>query len=312
MILLVSNSLDFTTDYIVQQLRARSKPYQRLDIDRLADDHVRLDPVAGTLAVDDGLSPPWNASIDSVEGVLFRAPTYLRESSGSMRSPESLLVAHQWQALARSLVVFDRARWLNHPTATYLAEIKPFQLRKAAELGLAVPHTICTNTRLADDDLSTHRVALKAIDTFYLRTDSHDLFFYTQAIDRAEIDEAQLHAMPVLFQDLLHSKTDIRATIIGQHVYSAAVLESGHGIDGDWRLAKSRASFVEHDLPDHVATKCVSLVRELGLAFGAVDLALHDGRYYFLEVNPTGEWAWLVDHLNFPIAERIADFLCGA
>jgi glutathione synthase/RimK-type ligase-like ATP-grasp enzyme len=33
------------------------------------------------------------------------------------------------------------------------------------------------------------------------------------------------------------------------------------------------------------------------------------GTYYFLEVNPTGQWAWLQDRLGFNISGAIADWL---
>ena len=34
-----------------------------------------------------------------------------------------------------------------------------------------------------------------------------------------------------------------------------------------------------------------------------------DGQYYFLEVNPTGEWGMLQRDLDLPIAENIAETL---
>lgn len=51
------------------------------------------------------------------------------------------------------------------------------------------------------------------------------------------------------------------------------------------------------------------LLKSLGLRFGGIDLAVSDGEYYFLEVNPTGEWAWLVDATALPIDEAIAGAL---
>jgi D-alanine-D-alanine ligase-like ATP-grasp enzyme len=37
-------------------------------------------------------------------------------------------------------------------------------------------------------------------------------------------------------------------------------------------------------------------MRELGLRFGRIDLLANDlnlGKFWFLEVNPNGQWAWL-------------------
>ncbi|MEA2708801.1 MAG: hypothetical protein QOF78_1402, partial [Phycisphaerales bacterium] len=51
MILLVSNSRDFATDYIVAELRRRDVPYSRLDWDLIHKDLVELDPLQPSLRV---------------------------------------------------------------------------------------------------------------------------------------------------------------------------------------------------------------------------------------------------------------------
>jgi glutathione synthase/RimK-type ligase-like ATP-grasp enzyme len=52
------------------------------------------------------------------------------------------------------------------------------------------------------------------------------------------------------------------------------------------------------------------MMKEMGLYIGAIDMIKgKDGQYYFLEVNPQGEWGMLQKELGFPIAERIADNL---
>ncbi len=50
---------------------------------------------------------------------------------------------------------------------------------------------------------------------------------------------------------------------------------------------------------------------ELGLSFGAIDLIESNNGYYFIEVNPTGEWAWLVENAGLKIYEGVVDYLEG-
>ncbi len=54
---------------------------------------------------------------------------------------------------------------------------------------------------------------------------------------------------------------------------------------------------------------CRALVRALNLRFGAIDLVRCDGKVWFLEINPTGEWAWLEHVFGDRIASAIADEL---
>ena len=52
-------------------------------------------------------------------------------------------------------------------------------------------------------------------------------------------------------------------------------------------------------------------MKALNLHFGAVDLVLTpDDQYYFLEINPNGQWLWLEDKLEFPISDKIVEWLC--
>jgi len=53
MILIISNSRDFATDYVIAQLLERRAPYVRIDLDLLADESVCLDPVSPRLTITD-------------------------------------------------------------------------------------------------------------------------------------------------------------------------------------------------------------------------------------------------------------------
>ena len=65
-----------------------------------------------------------------------------------------------------------------------------------------------------------------------------------------------------------------------------------------------------HALPEEIATACQRLMKALNLRFGAVDLVLApNGQYYFLEINPNGQWLWLEDKLGFPITNKIMEWL---
>lgn len=313
MILLVSNSRDFATDFVVAQLRSRNAEYLRIDLDLLHQDRVAFDPRAGLLRIE-GADIQMTVSDDIVTSVLFRAPTHLRESSGDRRAPESQLARHQWAAFARSLMVFEHCRWINHPCATYQAENKPYQLRRAAQLGFSIPKTLVTNSKPEADHAiwsgTSGCAAIKALDSFLVRLASgEDAFCYTQRVAFDEVMPADLKAIPIIIQEFLAPKIDLRVTVVGDHCYAAAVTLDRRGVEGDWRLAKDRVSFEVHQLPDIVHARCVELVRVLGLKFGAIDLALVEGDYYFIEINPTGEWAWLVTQCRFPIDSAIAEEL---
>lgn len=312
MILLLSNSTDLATDLVVAELIRRERSYHRIDSDLIHNDEVILDPIARVLEIRTRGRNIFVAA-DEVESLLFRAPTYLRESSAGRHTPEELLQRHQWTAFIRSLMVFDNAVWVNHPARVYVAENKPYQLMCAARSGFEVPPTrIANNVPPAELPVwnAGYRVAIKALDSFLLRVEDTDAFFYTRDVSREELGEGTLQSIPVILQRLLEPKIDIRVTVVDEMCFPIAVTRNGAGIVGDWRLQKLDATFSPCDLPASVQEACAALMRSLHLEFGAIDLALVNGVYYFLEINPTGEWAWLVESAGMRIDEALVNRLC--
>lgn len=52
------------------------------------------------------------------------------------------------------------------------------------------------------------------------------------------------------------------------------------------------------------------MVSGLGLTYGAIDL-IEDEQdvFWFLECNPNGQWAWIEQRTQLPIASAIVDWL---
>ena len=234
-------------------------------------------------------------------------------SSGGFasRTPtEEQFARAQWAAFLRNLMVFDMARWVNHPTRTYEAEHKMIQLRAAFELGFDIPATYCLNSDdFLDNRLNGSLVAIKGLDTVLVRMETTESFGYTNLLLRRELEEAELSGAPLVAQQALTDKLDLRVTVVEDHWWCASATDGGSRIAGDWRLKKSNVVFSEFTLPQAVGARCIELTRRLGLSFAAIDLALSDDRFFFLEVNPTGEWAWLQEEAQFPIASKLAELL---
>lgn len=290
-------------DAVIQALSSRETAYLRLDLDLLTEDQVLLDPVAPSLT---HVLPTGEAhEVKEPTAIFFRAPTHLRESSGHRYPPEELLRRHQWAAFGRSLMVFTDARWVNHPMFTYAAENKPLQLKIADSVGFAVPPTAISNylpPRFATDE----RIAAKALDSFLIRQGDEDLFFYTIGLRPDEVSLKTTRAMPLIFQQYLEPKIDVRVTVVGNRCF---VAETPHEVSGDWRLQKERLQFRQGDCPETLRSMCLDLMGRLRLRYGAIDLAKTKDGYWFLEINPTGEWAWLDDLFEGAIASAIVDEL---
>jgi hypothetical protein len=77
----------------------------------------------------------------------------------------------------------------------------------------------------------------------------------------------------------------------------------------DWRADHDRLTHTKIDIPDAVASGMSEVMRHFGLVYRAWDFAVRpDGRWFALEVNPNGQWAWDHPHRN-NIADALADEL---
>jgi len=307
-ILILSNSNDFSTDHVCYQLHSLGASYLRLNRDELDHCEVRLLPTLPQLRVrrDDA-----SYCVDSrkLKSIYFRAPVFLRDVYQPNIDLLEQLKRTQWASFIRNLTVFDKCLWINSPQATYAAEMKALQLCKAHGIGLKVPQTEIGNSvpySLAE----CNTVAVKSIDAAVVNKDGQQGFIYTNFYEFEELSRCSMREVPTIFQKALIPKVDLRVTIIGDTVYAAEITNSEEGVSGDWRLEMNvNLKYKPVELPEQISHKCKALLRELDLVFGGIDLIRYKNEYYFVEVNPTGEWAWLMPQTGFDIDETIAKSL---
>lgn len=308
--LILSNKFDFASDYIAAELKKREIPYIRLNQEDLPKIEINLFPAEPKL-VGNFKNLKFEIKNKTLKSIFFRRPVFLRDNYNPNLTPNEQLSRTQWAAFNRALTVFTKCKWVNHPRSTYVAENKPFQLYIAQSIGFKIPKSLVTNTdaQISTYFLSQKKLVIKSLDSALLKIDDKEAFVYTNLLSMSEVNRETLAISPAIFQTYLSNKVDIRVTVVKDKVFSVYIKCNGKGINGDWRLMKDKAEYIPVDLPHYINDMCIKLVKNLKLYFGAIDLAEVEGEYYFLEINPTGEWAWLVNKLNLPIDIAITDLL---
>ena len=304
--LIISSSIDYSPDLICSELERRGCHYLRINRDFFYQYRIVYDLEKRTIHLYVDNKEYWIKDT-SLISVYFRAPVFNRYSKNL--SLEEQLRRSQWSSFIRNLIVFDKAKWINHPVATYRAENKVYQLMQAEKLGLSIPHTYVGNN-FPDSIEDDKKYIVKALDTPIFYDEGQEMFTYSTEIYGRELKAASLRDAPIIIQDFLSPKTDLRVTFIGNKIFPVSIQYDGKGIDGDWRRKnKDGLSYIPTSIPKDIEDKLFCLMGELGLIFGGIDLAYCNGRYYFIEVNPTGEWGWLVRAAGFEINKAIVDEL---
>jgi hypothetical protein len=304
-VLLLTSELDFATDKVCLELALLGVRFLRLNREQLSDCQIVLNPLSAEMTLRH--RDLFYCVGPKLRSIWWRQGTFDRNLGASGTTIEEQLSRTQWGAFMRSMMVFENVRWINNPAQVYRAETKAVQLNEAIKIGFDVPLTVMTN-ELGPNlrNLMSEPVALKSIDTLLLREGGDQLFGYTTLTRWFDIADEDLRTAPVTIQAALEKKLDLRVTLIGDSLWCVSIKKFNQGIEGDWRLTlKKDLQIDDYALPPTVSIMCRSLLDRLGLRFGAIDLALADGKYWFIEINPTGEWGWL-DRPERPVASSIA------
>jgi glutathione synthase/RimK-type ligase-like ATP-grasp enzyme len=310
-ILLVTNKRDLTTDFIVMELRRRGRAFHRLNTEDLPQASVRFNPRAGGgWAID---TSDLDLRLENVGAAYYRRPG-APEPAGARDEATAKYLADEWSAVTKALWNALEGRWLSSPFAILRAEDKPRQLAMASALGLDVPETLISNDFAAASAFVAEGGAIgKPLrHSLIERGDAGEVLFTARLDPLKAMDQTAVSLAPVIYQREVRKAYDVRATVIGDRVFAAAIHSQDHDeTEVDWRSGTRldlRHEAIE--LPANIIDKCRALTQKLDLRYGAIDLiADQDGRYWFLEINPNGQWAWIERRTGLPLASAIVDEL---
>lgn len=310
MILLVTNERDLTTDYIVLELQRRQISFVRLNTETVSSGVLSFTPAHG-----------WcfrgrDASVNfaTVAAAYYRRPGSPRAVGSFLNQFDRRYCESEWNATLAAALSSLQGKWLNSPQAIANAENKPRQLNAAVAAGFAIPETLLTNCfEDAQAFVADGPTVCKPIRTALIGEANDERVIFTTRISNLDRNAADSVACcPVILQREVKKYCDIRATVVGRQVFAAEIHSQGREeTETDWR----KGSHIDlphriHELPSEVSDRCIAITRTMGLNFGAVDLVLDlSGQYWFLEINPNGQWAWIENRTGLHIARAIVEEL---
>lgn len=319
-VIAVTHSQDGVASFVLDELSRRGAATLRYDTDRFPHEvGLRRWMGGGRASTELGVDNRWTrvAPEDAVWWRRLRVQSALDPEVGAQMInasiEESRIALFSWVGAHPGLVV-DRPRLVR------AAREKMLQLTLAAQVGLDVLPTLVTNDPEAVRafwDEQGGELITKMEHAFAIEQGDQMGLVHTSRVRSEDLDALDgLSACPMTFQRRVQTVREYRATVVGPRVLTG-VLDYGAGDYGtDWRLASLSDQGVARAwklgaLPAAVEACLLALMDRLGLCYGAADL-LEDaeGRYWFLEVNPSGEWGWL-NSAGLPIASALADLLCG-
>ncbi|HET9552199.1 MAG TPA: alpha-L-glutamate ligase [Anaeromyxobacteraceae bacterium] len=203
------------------------------------------------------------------------------------------------------------AGWVNDPWLDERASHKPAQLAAAEAAGLDVPPTLVTSdpddARAFLEELRDRPVVNKPLKA------TEATFRPTQLVgerDRRRLGD--LRFGPAILQGYVPG-VDVRVTAVGGRLFAASIDARATTSPHDFRQALASARVEPCDLPRQVEEGLRGLMRRLGLRYAAIDLRRdEEGRHFFLEANPAGQWLFVEARTGQPITLAVAESLVEA
>ncbi|GCD36180.1 ATP-grasp ribosomal peptide maturase [Streptomyces chrestomyceticus JCM 4735] len=305
-VLVVTGRDDPTADLVIGELHGRGVPVVRLD----AGDFphalslaatIGSDGIAGTLT-----TPSRVADLRAVRSLYYRRPSGFSFPHLAEQDARFAVMQARY-GLGGVLASLPGCRYVNHPHRIGDAEFKPSGLAAAASCGFRLPPTLITSDpEAARAFIGEHgSVIYKPLSAPLYRVDGVSCTVAVGEVAVEEIDDA-VAGTAHLFQQRVEKVADIRVTVIGAHAFCVR-------IDSDlldWRTDYDTLTYTVVRPAPGIRRSLSAYLDHFRLNFGAFDFAVDRwGRWWFLECNPSGQWAWLEPETGLPMVAAMADLL---
>jgi len=330
MIIIFSEKKDYSTNKVIDWLIYWNQKYKRYN--GLAEDEVEIDfnkAMFSAQIEDDNAS--LNISIEGqsisngIKSVWFRRPNkgvddfyrpILKNNSGIPRVVfNSLLKSHF--TIFKDLLVQFYLQFKNLGSYSITGLNKPKVLLLASKHGLNIPKTLITNStnelrRFFESN--NQKIICKPLyeGMFYFQKNKNYGFGEgTNLIEDINVFGEKF--APSLFQECIKKEYEIRIVFLNNNLYSMCIFSQNNTktmIDFRNYDEKKPNRMIPYLLVDSEAQKIRNLMADIGLNMGSIDLIkAQNGKYYFLEINPVGQYDFVSYHCNYHIHREIAEFL---
>lgn len=304
MILILSKEIDQSTDEVISWLLSQGKDVLRMNNE---DDLSKLDVYLGqdlSRVLVNGFD------ISSFDAVWVR--------KGQLPSFPILDSIQQSEFSILKEYVLSFVESQNCTVGSILGELghnKVLDLHLARSIGLMIPETYVTTSKreLVSILNAKKRIIIKPLkDCYRIEGDENVLSLDIFVLEKEMLDSIEDVFFPTLIQEYLLSKFEVRVFAFKDRIFSTAIfVDSGRRTSVSGKVVdRSKLNrMVSIKLPVQVLDKIRKMLNLKGLSSASVDLIYSQGHYFFLEINPVGQFDWISKSCNFYIEKYISENL---
>lgn len=188
-------------------------------------------------------------------------------------------------------------------------------LQEAIKVGLKIPTTFIIDNKKDLLKVSKNSPLITKVLTsscvFSFNNESG--IIYTTNIDDNLIKRLPDYFFPTLFQKKIDKKYEIRSFLLKNKFWSMAIFsQSDKQTEVDYRKYNLERPnrMVSFNLPSNIEKKILKLFKILKFESGSIDFIVSTANeFFFLEINPIGQFGVLSKTCNYSIEKSIAKYL---
>ncbi|MDR6548527.1 ATP-GRASP peptide maturase of grasp-with-spasm system [Chryseobacterium rhizosphaerae] len=300
MILIISDNNDISTTEVIKWLLVMGKKFIRVHEDEIFEIKIRekrifLESTSNHFFLDEIHSVWYRRG-----GLNFKRLRYKNEAINiNMNEAQHWLEDYVKKKL-------ESIKHINKESNSLVNKL--LVLEEAEKVGLDVPsYFLSENT----DDVIFGKTIVKTLagnpmlESFY--KDSNGMMF-TTIVEEPENE----NFFPTFFQEKIEKDFEIRTFYLNGKCWSIGIFsQNDEQTKVDFRNYnyEKRNKNVRYTLPKEIEEKIHHLMQKLDLNCGSLDFMKSGDQYYFLEVNPIGQFGYLSGICNYSFEKEIAEYL---
>ncbi len=211
--------------------------------------------------------------------------------------------------------VLDDRYWLSRPSKSGSNKFRTLEIAK--QIGFNIPDSIITNNLPGlKKFVNSHKncITKPSRDGTLIQGNDFGISTMTNAVDKDILaTDAKDFFTPSFFQSEIKKDYEIRVIYLENQIFSVGIFsQANEKTKLDYRNydTKNPNRLQLIDLPKEVLHNIKELMSHLQLNFGSIDI-IKDvyGGYYFLEINPVGQFLGISNILGLGIERTIATIL---
>jgi len=313
MVLLLSYSGDVNIDYVISWLKLYNHKYLRINADEIIENKVYVSVNEKKI-----IYKNTNICIDDINSIWFRKfgnfsrTNYFNSVKNIVAADDLQQLASEYYAILYALVsLLKRKKWLTSPWLASLNKLDILSLAQEYDLNIPESYIISQKNQLENLLKKSNKTYIfKSIyEPYFIQNENGIFSMFTKEIKN--LNDLPDTFFPSFIQEKIYKKYELRIFYINGEFYTMAIFSQGNKItELDFRQydCTNPNRKIPYKLPYDLERRLTNMLHRMGLNCCSIDIikSSTDEKYYFLEINPTGEFGMTSIPCNYEVYKKVA------